>query len=176
MMRTIVLKGIKGKRRMMNKKKKILCYLVCNIMLLLFCIFVCKKDKITNKIEPTQKEYIENYFEIELPEKGNIIFYENNLNKKHYGGKIFVGLELNKSDRKELQEQINYFDKIDVTEEYEELFGFNKKDIKKAGMGLKGTVERFDRSMHLPMTAYVTAFLGQHKGKIYLYMEYSEGF
>ena len=142
---------------------------------LVLCLCGCKKqDSITNEIEQSQKNYIEEFSGLELPKEGNIILYEDELNEKDYGGKVYVGLELNMSEKKNILEQIKHFEDIEIEEEDEERFGFKKKEIKKAGTWMIGTVSRFEPSVPIPFTSHLIAFLGERKGKLYLYLKYDE--
>ena len=155
-------------------KRKILKY--CIFISLVLCLCGCKKqDSITNEIEQSKKNYIEQFSGLELPEQGNIILYENELYEEDYGGKVYVGLELNMSEKKNILEQIKHFEDIEIEEEDEERFGFKKKEIKKAGRWMVNAERRFEPSVGRPLTSYLTAFLGERKGKLYLYLEYDEG-
>ena len=156
-------------------KRKLLKYCIC--LSLILCLCGCKKqDSITNEIEQSKKNYIEKFSGLELPQQGNIILYENNLNEEHYGGNVIVGLELNISEKKQIEEQLKKFEDIDAEEEekYAEIFNFDKKNIKKAGTRMAG-MERFNpKDVPVPLTSNLIAILVQYEGRIYLYLEYKE--
>lgn len=163
---------IKKEKGYQKLKRKILKYCVCISIIL--CLYGCKKqDNITNEIELSKKNYIEKFSGLELPEQGNIILYENELDEEYYGGEVYVGLELNLSEKKNMLEQIKHFVDIEI-EEDEERFGFKKKEIKKAGTWMIGTVSRFEPSVPIPFTSHLIAFLGERDGKLYLYLRYDE--
>ena len=143
---------------------------------MILCLCGCKKqDSITNEIEQSQKNYIEEFSGLELPKEGNIILYEDELNEKDYGGEVYVGLELNMSEKKNILEQIKHFEDIEIEEEDEERFGFKKKEIKKAGTWLINAIDRFEPKHPRPLSVRLTAFLGKREGKLYLYLKYDEG-
>lgn len=164
---------------MMNNKKKIVCYLFCGLILLLICIFICKRGKITNKIDPSQKEYIEDIMTLELPEKGNIIYYYNTMNEEHYGGEVIVGLELNISGKRKIKKQLKkkdfqQLDSIKTEEWLRESFDLEEEDIEDAYFYTRLPKGRKnpDRNEPFPLSAMLEVCYREENGKFYLYLRY----
>lgn len=111
--------------------KKQVALLICCIIFALVLSSCAKKGDAMQEMDKEKSEMIEQLFTIDLPEKGNLLYYESTLADDALGN-IYAEIELDKSFYQDIHKQIeeNYhIEESEINIEEMEKFDTKKEDV-----------------------------------------------
>lgn len=158
-------------------KRLILLMLLCGFGVLLLC--GCSSKELTEE-EIEQREMIQKFMGIELPEKCEMVSYEYTLAEDAYSGVVSALVKLNKKEKNNIVEQVErkgsvYYSPIEREEVLLEELPFDTDKITTIYEELLGPLRRIE-GIPVPMTLHRYVFVVKEDKKWLVYMIYIERF
>ena len=159
------------------KRLILLLMLLCGFSTLLLC--GCSSKELTEE-EIEQREMIQKFLGVELPEKCEIVSYEYTLEEDDYRGEVSALVKVNKKEKNNIVEQVErkgsgYVSIESVGESLLEQWPFDTDKIKAIYCEWLGPLRRIE-GRPVPMTLFRYVFVVKEDKKWLIYMTYSEKF
>ena len=156
-------------------RRIILFLLLCGFGVLLLC--GCSRKELTEE-EIEQREMIQKFLGIDLPEKCEMVSYEYTLEEDDYRGEVSALVKLNKKEKNNIVEQVEkkgsgYASMESVGEILPEGLPFDTDKIAEAYCGWLGPLRRIE-GRPVPMTLFRYVFVVKEDKKWLIYMTYGE--
>ncbi len=157
------------------KRLILLLMLLCGFSTLLMC--GCSSKELTEE-EIEQREMIQKFLGVELPEKCEIVSYEYTLEEDDYRGEVSALVKVNKKEKNNIVEQVErkgsgYVSIESVGESLLEQWPFDTDKIKAIYCEWLGPLRRIE-GRPVPMTLFRYIFVVKEDKKWLIYMTYSE--
>ena len=157
------------------KRLILLLMLLCGFSTLLMC--GCSSKELTEE-EIEQREMIQKFLGVELPEKCEIVSYEYTLEEDDYRGEVSALVKVNKKEKNNIVEQVErkgsgYVSIESVGESLLEQWPFDTDKIKAIYCEWLGPLRRIE-GRPVPMTLFRYVFVVKEDKKWLIYMTYSE--
>ena len=157
-------------------KRLILLMLLCGFGALLLC--GCSSRELTEE-EIEQREMIQKFLGIELPEKCEMVSYEYTLEEDAYSGEVSALVKVNKKEKNNIVEQVEMEGSGYMLIEEEKILPdelpFDTDKITAIYWDLLGPLRRIE-GIPVPMTLYRYVFIVKEDKEWLVYMTYIERF